>query len=201
MLYTDTQLEALLDDIESDLAERKESWKGDAPEKGRQAVCAFGNNLPGHGKAGVLFVGARDDGTPSGLQVTDALLLTLADLKTDGQTLPPPTLFVEKRRLKGAEMAVVTVSPADAPPMRYKGRIWVRIGPRRGLASAQDERILNERRRHRPWHQKARWIGLRADADVPKAIKHPFVDQNPVGRHEVRNGVVIGHSDCTDDWN
>jgi ATP-dependent DNA helicase RecG len=45
-------------------------------------------------------------------------------------------------------MAVVTVWPADSPPVRYKGRIFIRIGPRRGIASAQDERILNERRRH-----------------------------------------------------
>ena len=35
------------------------------------------------------------------------------------------------------------------PPVRYKGRIWIRIGPRRGIATAQDERILNEKRRHR----------------------------------------------------
>lgn len=44
--YTDTEMEQLLDDLESDLIERKESWKGDAPDKGRQAVCAFANDLP-----------------------------------------------------------------------------------------------------------------------------------------------------------
>jgi ATP-dependent DNA helicase RecG len=55
---------------------------------------------------------------------------------------------VEKRRLAGAEFAVITVWPCDTPPVRYKGRIHVRWGPRRGLATAQDERILNERRRH-----------------------------------------------------
>gem|GEM_PF-2719292 len=38
--YTDERLETLLDDIESDLSERKETWKGDAPDYGRQAVCA-----------------------------------------------------------------------------------------------------------------------------------------------------------------
>ena len=37
----------------------------------------------------------------------------------------------------------------DSPPVRYRGAIHVRIGPRKGLASAQDERILNEKRRHR----------------------------------------------------
>jgi len=149
MTYTDTELEALLDDLESDLAERKEIWKGDAPEKGRQAVCAFANDLPDHRKPGVLFVGAKDDGSPSGLPVTDELLQTLADIKTDGNLLPPPSLTVQKRRLKGAETAVVTVLPSDSPPVRYKGRVWIRIGPSRRPATAQDERILSEKRRYR----------------------------------------------------
>jgi ATP-dependent DNA helicase RecG len=149
MRYTDAELEKLLDDLESERVERKAGWSGDAAEKGRQAVCAFANDLSNSGQPGVLFVGATDDGAPSNLRITDELLRTLADMKTDGQILPPPTLVVEKRRLKGAEMAVVTVQPADAPPVRYGGRIWIRTGPRRGIATAQDERVLNERRRHR----------------------------------------------------
>lgn len=50
MSYSDIELEALLDDIESEFSERKKTWKGDAPEKGRQAICAFANDLPGHRK-------------------------------------------------------------------------------------------------------------------------------------------------------
>ncbi|MBI4384255.1 MAG: putative DNA binding domain-containing protein [Nitrospinae bacterium] len=149
MRYTDEQLEAFLADIESDIVERKESWKGDAPDTGRQAVCAFANDLPDHRKSGVLFVGARNDGTPSNLSVTDELLRNLSDIKTDGNILPPPSIFVEKRMLRGAEMAVVTVQPSDSPPVRYKGRIWVRVGPRRNLATSQDERVLSEKRRFR----------------------------------------------------
>jgi len=149
MIYSDEQLEALLADIESDQVERKASWKGDAPEKGRQAVCAFANDLPDHQSAGVLFVGARDDGTPFGLEVTDALLRNLSDIRTDGNLLPPPPIVVEKRMLRGAEMAVVIVQPSDTPPVRYKGRIWIRTGPRRAVATPQEERILNEKRRYR----------------------------------------------------
>lgn len=149
MAYTSEQLEALLDDIESDLVERKESWKGNAPDAGRQAVCAFANDLPDNRRPGVVFVGAKDDGTPSGLLVTDELLRTLSDIKTDGNILPPPSITVEKRTLKDAEMAVVTVQPSDSPPVRYKGQIFIRIGPRRSVATAQDERILNEKRRYR----------------------------------------------------
>ena len=147
--YTDTELEGFLDDLESDRVERKETFKGDVPKKARQAICAFANDLPGHDEPGVLFIGAKDDGSPSGLSVTDELLRSLADMKTDGNILPLPTLVVEKRHLKEADMAVITVHPSDMPPVRYDGRIWIRTGPRRGLASAQDERLLNERRRYK----------------------------------------------------
>ena len=149
MRYTDDELLKLIDETESDLTERKETWKGDAPEKGRQAICAFANDLSDHRRPGVLFVGVRDNGTPSNLLITDELLQTLGSIKTDGKILPPPTITVEKRVLKGAEIAVVTVQPADAPPVLYDGRIWIRLGPRRGIATVQDERILNERRKYR----------------------------------------------------
>jgi len=149
MTYTDQELESLLADVESDLAERKESFAGDAPTRAREAVCAFANDLPDHQRAGVVVIGAGDDGSPCGLVISDELLRQLADIKTDGNIVPPPTLTVAKRTLCGSDMAVITVDPADSPPVRYKGRIYIRIGPRRGIASAQDERILNEKRRHR----------------------------------------------------
>jgi ATP-dependent DNA helicase RecG len=147
--YTDTELERLLAELESDRVERKESLRGDAPTKCREAICAFANDLPDHAKPGVLFIGAHDDGAAAGLAVTDEMLRQLADMKTDGNILPPPTVTVTKHRLVGADMAVVLVWPADSPPVRYKGRVHVRIGPRRGVATAQDERVLNEKRRHR----------------------------------------------------
>lgn len=146
---TDKELESLLNDTESDRAERKETFKGDVPKKARQAVCAFSNDLPNYNDASVLFIGAKDNGEPSGLLVTDQLLLSLADMKTDGNILPLPAFSVEKRILKGAEMAVVTVMPSDMPPVKYEGRIWVRTGPRRSIANEQEERILSEKRRYK----------------------------------------------------
>jgi ATP-dependent DNA helicase RecG len=136
----------LLNSIESDRAERKESFQGDVPKKARQTVCAFANDLANHGEPGVLFIGARDDGEPSHLPITDRLLQSLADMKTDGNILPPPAMTVEKRSLKGADMAVVTVMPSDMPPVKYDGRIWIRTGSRRAIANGQEERILNEKR-------------------------------------------------------
>lgn len=148
MRLSDRELESLLGDLESDRAERKESFKGDGPEKVRQAVCAFANDLPGHRRAGVVFIGAHDDGRLMGLAITDELLRTLADIRSDGNIQPMPSMSVEKRSLHGTEVAVITVLPADAPPVRYKGRTYIRTGPRRDIANPQDERILNERRRH-----------------------------------------------------
>lgn len=135
MMYTDHELEAMLADPESDLVERKESFRGDVPTSAREAVCAFANDLPNHRRPGVLFVGVRDDGSPSGRPVTDELLRQLADIKTDGNILPPPTLVVAKRMLRGSDVAVVAVTPADAPPVRFRRRIFIRTGPRRGVAT------------------------------------------------------------------
>ena len=144
---TDSELEDLLTDTESDRVERKRSFGGSTPKRARQAVCAFSNDISHHNLPGLLFIGAEDDGSPSYLQISDELLRTISHMKTDGNILPLPALSVEKRLLNGAEMAVVTVMPSDMPPVKYNGRIWLRTGPSRSIANQQEERILNEKRR------------------------------------------------------
>ena len=93
-------------------------------------------------------MGVKDDGTLLGLSVTDELLRQLADMRTDGNILPPPSMTVEKRSLSGGDIAVVTVLPSDSPPVRFDGRVHIRTGTRRDTANAQDELILSEKRRH-----------------------------------------------------
>ena len=56
--------------------------------------------------------------------------------------------------------------PSDTPPVRHRGRIWIRVGPRRAIASAQDERILNEKRRHRDPHFDAQPVPTASVADL-----------------------------------
>ena len=146
--FTDEELLQIIQEGESDCVEFKESLSKDTAAKIREAICAFANDLPDHRKPGLVIVGVRDDRTIGDLSVTDELLRKLADMKTDGNTVPPPSLTVEKRVLQGKEVAVVTVQPSDSPPVRCKGVIYVRSGPRRGTATAQDERMLNEKRRH-----------------------------------------------------
>ena len=143
---SDAELLQIINEGESDRVEYTESLSGSAAERTREAICAFANDLPAHGAPGLVIVGVRDDGTLAGISVTDRLLQQLADMKTDGNILPPPTLAVEKRTLQGKEVALVIVQPSNSPPVRCKGSICIRIGTRRGIATAQDERILNEKR-------------------------------------------------------
>ena len=147
MRLDDSELERILDQGESFRVDYKERLDGNAPTSIREAVCSFANDLPGLGQPGVVFVGVKDNGEPMGIDITDQMLTQLSDIKTDGNIVPPPSMLVEKRRLGGMDVAVVTVLPSDSPPVRYKGAIHVRSGPRRGIATEQDERILNERRR------------------------------------------------------
>ena len=145
--FTEKELLQLIAAGESDRVEFKESLSGRAPTRIREAICAFANDLPDHKVPGLVFVGVKDDGTIGDLAVTDRLLQQLADMKTDGNILPPPSLSVEKQVLRGQDVAIISVQPSDSPPVRFKGAIHVRTGPRRSLATAQDERILNEKRR------------------------------------------------------
>ena len=110
---------------ESDRVEFKESLLGDAPTRIREAICAFANDLPEHEEPGLVFVGVKDDGTIGDLSVTDRLLQQLADMKTDGNIVPPPSLTVEKHVLQDREVAVVTVQSSNSPPVRCKGVIHV----------------------------------------------------------------------------
>ena len=89
--YTDSELLAMLQDVESDLVERKESLRGDAPTSIREAVCAFANDLPGHRRPGVVFVGADDAGRPTGLPIARR------ELRANRQ--PAPAFKVTPQRL------------------------------------------------------------------------------------------------------
>lgn len=144
---TDEELTDLLTDLESDRVERKSSLSD--PDRICQAICAFANDMPGHRLPGVLFIGANDNGTCSGLRISDELLRNLAALRSDGNIVPLPSMDVQKRTLNGCDKAVILVFPASAPPVRFKGRVWIRVGPRRATASPDDERRLIEKRRSR----------------------------------------------------
>jgi ATP-dependent DNA helicase RecG len=140
---TDEALQTLLGDLESDRVERKSSISD--MKKIRQAVCAFANDMPNHRLPGVVFVGVNDDGSCASLDVTDEILRTLSDVRSDGNILPTPDLTVQKREFGGCVVATVVVQPASRPPVRYDGRTWIRVGPRRAIATVQEETRLSEK--------------------------------------------------------
>ena len=111
-----------------------------------EAICAFANDLPDSRKKGYLLIGAYDDGRLSGLKVDDDLLKKIAAIRSDGNILPLPVMAVDKVEFPEGDLLVAEVSPSLLPPVRYRGRVFVRIGPRRDIASEAEERLLTERR-------------------------------------------------------
>ncbi|MGV8134893.1 MAG: RNA-binding domain-containing protein [Mangrovibacterium sp.] len=143
-MITRSDLEDILSDTESFHVERTTST--DNTDKFCQAICAFSNDLPGSGKNGYLIIGVNDNGKLSGLEVDDRLLLQITNIRTDGNILPQPVMTVEKFSFDDGDVLVAEVQPSKFPPARYRGRVWVRVGPRKSIASEAEEKILMERR-------------------------------------------------------
>ena len=114
-------------------------------DKFQEAICAFANDMPGSGKKGYLLIGVYDDGKISGMKVDDALMKRISGIRSDGNILPLPVMTTEKVQTDEGDVLVVEVTPSFDTPVRYRGRTFIRIGPRRDIASAEEERILAER--------------------------------------------------------
>ena len=148
-MITSEEIRKLLSDIESDRIERTISTTN--TDKFGQAICAFANDLPNHNLPGYLIIGADDKtGKVNGtVKITDQILQNLGGIKTDGKLQPQVSMTVEKVPLPEGDIAVVVVQPCQFTPVRYEGRIWVRTGPRKCIASEADEKILLEKRTSR----------------------------------------------------
>src|SRR5438552_17377735 len=95
MARTTDELLALLADLESDQVERKESLSpGDTKARVCQAICAFANDMSDHRASGVIFIGATDNGRPTGATVNDRILLTIDVMRDTGRILVSPPLSV-----------------------------------------------------------------------------------------------------------
>ncbi|MEI6756451.1 MAG: RNA-binding domain-containing protein, partial [Chlorobium sp.] len=143
-MLSEDQLRTMLSDLEADNIERTISV--DNSDIFGQAICAFANDLPNNRRSGYLLIGVKDNGSLSGLTVTDELLKNLGGIRSQGNVLPQPYMTVSRFALSDGDVAVVEVHPSDLPPVRYKGRVYIRVGPRKGIANEQEERVLAERR-------------------------------------------------------
>lgn len=143
-MITKDEIQSLLHSTETYRIERTISTGN--MDKFCEAICAFANDLPDSRKKGYLFIGAYDDGQLSGLKVDDDLLKKIAAIRSDGNILPLPVMTVDKVEFPEGDLLVAEVSPSLLPPVRYRGRVFVRVGPRRDIASEAEERLLTERR-------------------------------------------------------
>ena len=141
---TEEEVRALLADMESDRIERTISFRED---KLGPAVCALSNDFPNHRQPGYILLGVNDDGRISGMTIGDEELQKIGNLKSNGNVLPQPSLTVSPvYKIDGGDIVVVEVHPSPFPPVRYDGRCWIRIGPRKVKARIEEEKILSERR-------------------------------------------------------
>lgn len=111
-----------------------------------EAICAFSNDLPDEGKPGYLLVGVKPDNTIAGINLDESIEQILLDFTKDGRIIPAPTLFTKIFQLPEGHVCVAEVLPSTLPPIRFKGKICVRKGPRKDIATEQEERILIEKR-------------------------------------------------------
>lgn len=144
-MISNEEVQRLLSDLESDRVERTISI--DKMDKFGEAICSFANDLPDYQQPGYLIIGADDkSGKVVPIKITDALLKNIASIRTEGNIQPQPSMTVEKVDLDDGSVIVVEVQPAHFPPVKYKGKVCVRVGPRRGVANEDDERKLYEKR-------------------------------------------------------
>lgn len=145
-MLSNEQVQELITSTEADRIERTRSITN--TDKFREAICSFSNDMPGHAKPGYLLIGVEDDGSLSpGMSITDELQKQFASYRDDGQILPQPVMSVFRQgHPAGGEFLVVEVHPSDLTPVRYRGRIHIRVGPRKAIASESEERRLSERR-------------------------------------------------------
>ncbi|MGH7239093.1 MAG: RNA-binding domain-containing protein, partial [Candidatus Saccharimonadales bacterium] len=141
---TKDEVKELMTNLESDRIERTTSF---SEKKLGPAVCAFSNDYPNSKQPGYLLLGVKDDGTVAGISIGDEDLQKIGNVKSNGNVLPQPSLVVSPVfTIDGGDVVVVEVKPSHYPPVRYDGRCWIRVGPRKAIASAGEERTLTERR-------------------------------------------------------
>ena len=82
------EIQSLLCSTETSRIERTESTRN--MDKFQEAICAFSNDMSNSRQNGYLIIGAKDNGTLSGLKVDDALFQKIAGIRSDGNILPHP---------------------------------------------------------------------------------------------------------------
>ncbi|HAQ37329.1 MAG TPA: transcriptional regulator, partial [Saprospirales bacterium] len=143
-MLTVERVKELIADMESDWIERTISIRDD---KLGPAICAYANDFPNHKHSGYILLGVKDDGSLANISWSDEQLQSIGNIKTNGKVLPQPSIIISSVfKFSEGEVVVIEVKPSTYPPVRFDGRCWIRLGPRRDKATLEEERILTERR-------------------------------------------------------
>lgn len=162
--YPEAQLEAMSIDLESDLVDRKRSG---ADRSGiRRNICAFANDLPGHGRPGVIFsVRTRIDEHSREHRHPDYPVVALNQFAHNA---------VMQRSYEGTNAPVQIDWYSDRVEIRSPGGLYGRVNPRNFGLGETDYRnpLVAEMMHHLGFAQR---FGL----GVPLARKELAKNGNP----------------------
>ncbi len=96
---------------------------------------------------GHLLVGVDNDGSPSGIDVDEQLILKIVEFRDDGRVLPRPVITVERATFSGGDCVHVTVQASRSLPVRFDRSVYVRVGSSTRRAHVGEEQVLLERER------------------------------------------------------
>src|SRR5947209_6945522 len=127
-------------DFEDNFTERKP--KGVNAREIRKTIVAFANSVPG-GRAVVLYIGVRNDGSLQGVTNPDSLQKTVRNI-CDQDCFPPIKVSLEVLDVVGKSVVAVAVPSSDNRP-HFSGPAYVRRGSESVEASKEmfDELIIS----------------------------------------------------------
>ena len=208
MSYSDSELLGLISEDESHWIERKESFSD--KEKICRTVCAFANDLASSNRYGIVWIGIRNDGFISGIEVSDELLQKIDQIRAEGKIQPLPSLSTRHLRVDNKSVIAIVVAPSSLPPVSYDGRIWVRLAASTQRGNHEVERQLNERRRFKAGrsfdsegipHASIGDLDIRyfEQSYLPSAISREVLDANGRTLEEklTTTRMAIGVGPCT----
>ena len=144
-MITAEELRELLPLMETAWVEKTISVSKD--KKFGEAICAFANDLIDRKAPGYLLIGVHDDGTiEPNANITEQTVQTILAFRNNGTITPRPSITTQIFPFEEGKVLVAEIAPSLYPPVRYKNKVCIRAGERKGYATAEEERRLSEKR-------------------------------------------------------
>jgi ATP-dependent DNA helicase RecG len=169
-MLSDNDLCALLQQPESNWLERKRNAKNEK-DKIHKTICAFANALADSQRQGVILIGIEDDGSICGVPNTDLERRQVDEIREGGNIQPLPSLVTRSFiHPSGKALMAIIVQPSYLPPVRYEGKIYVRMSASTRAGNLEDEKQLFDRRR--------KFASLSFDSEGIPSVELSSLDEN-----------------------